>query len=668
MKPQPLSRLQHLLIIPGPEASPRMRVNVLLNIGFLFTALVILLCLLIPTINLIQTGTSGLFGAGLPGAALGVGIGLLLYRIRREMNETLEESMDVSMTLARMAKSTALSHEYLNNVLMSMAGSLLVIGTDASIKMVNQATLDLTGFTEAELIGKPIETLFDSDTFSSARDILSKRGFVRHGERIYKTKDGKGVTVSFSSAIMRDQHKRVFGIVCVAQDISALKELEGELNNRLTQMEILHQVDEELTHTLSINYVLTMGLDMTMRLSGSAAGAIALISAGQLNPVLAIGYPVAISKNGCIRNGITERVVRQQRAEMVLEVRSDPDYVVVMNATNALIAIPLVSQDNLLGVLQLETSRPDNFTGETFRFLQLITARIAVAIDNAGLYDTSRRQLDELKYLYTQVSNLEQMKTDMIRVAAHDLRNPLTNLALSTSILRRTLDPQIVGQYKDRLDDINRSIERMQNITTNILSLERINNAATGEFTGLVNLQTAIIQAFDDHQAQAKDKKQTYTASLPEAPLFVQGDSFELHEAVANFISNAIKYTPEGGEVTVTLRQNGGSAIFEVTDTGFGIPEDQQTRLFEPFYRVHMEETQNIEGTGLGLHLVRQIIERHKGSIRFQSKKGEGSVFGFNLPLPDSATRSTGKVPTEPRKNPAFTATTSTGQHSTVSK
>ncbi|MBC8170457.1 MAG: PAS domain-containing sensor histidine kinase [Anaerolineae bacterium] len=655
-----LTQLQRFLKIPDSEASPRMRVNAFLNMGIMLAILEILICLLIPTLIFIQTTSAIFFVAALPGILAGVGVMLLLHRIRREVNNTLEETMDVSMTLAKMAKTTAISHEYLNNVLMSMAGSLIVMGPDMKIKLVNQATVDLTGFSEAELIDKSIDILLDSETFSTASDILSKRGFVRHGERTYKTKDGEGVPVSFSSAIMRDQYKRVYGIVCVAQDISVLKQMETRLNDRLTQLEILHQVDEELTHTLSISYVLTMGLDMTMRLSGSDAGAIALITSGQLNPVLSIGYPAAISKNGCIKNGITERVVRQQRAEMVLDVRLDPDYIAVMNVTMGLIAIPLVSQDNLLGVLQLETVKIENFTPEVFRFLQLITARIAVAIDNAGLYDTSRHQLQELKNLYAQVSALEQMKTDMIRIAAHDLRNPLTNLAISTRLLRKTLDPAVINDHQERLTDIERSIQRMQHITTNILSLERINNSATGEFTGLVDLQTVVRQVFDDHQSEANDRQLVYTLDLPNTPIFVRGDTFELNEAATNFISNAVKYTPEGGQITVTLQQTGGTAIFEVSDTGFGIPEEHQAKLFQPFYRVRSAETSGIEGSGLGLHLVRQIIERHKGSIRFQSKKGEGSTFGFQLPLLDENTGKSpnGKPATEPRKAQAYSSRT----------
>jgi signal transduction histidine kinase len=99
-----------------------------------------------------------------------------------------------------------------------------------------------------------------------------------------------------------------------------------------------------------------------------------------------------------------------------------------------------------------------------------------------------------------------------------------------------------------------------------------------------------------------------------------------------NLINNAIKYTPPAGRVDVHLRLDANNAIFEVKDNGYGVPEEQQARLFEPFYRVRTNETKKIEGTGLGLHLVKNIVDRHNGRMIFSSVYGEGSTFGFTLP------------------------------------
>lgn len=535
-----------------------------------------------------------------------------------------------SMTTASQVDNEFDVH-YLNMILSSMAGSLVVIGGEATIKIVNQATLDMTGYTEEELLGQPFDILLIGNPFKAEGDRHS--GFVRQGERVYKTKTGQHIPVSFSSSIMRDEHKRVMGIVCVAQDISHHKQLEAELNHRAQQLEILHQFDEELTHMLKVDPVVDMALDIAMRLCAADAGGIALYDGERLLPAYSIGYPPSVDETAHIGNGVIARVVRRRQPERIVDVRADPYYVPVIPATNAMIVIPLLSQDSLVGVLYLETSKPEHFSADAYEFIRLTTARMSAAIHNAQLYEVSNRRLSEVQALYARVSALEQVKTDMIRIAAHDLRNPLNNILLSARILRRTSWEVMNEVARERIIDIEQSAERLQKITGNILSLERINQAAAGESRVMLDIQIVIQQAYDAHRGQASMKEQAYLLELSDEPLFVWGDAFELHEAAANFISNAIKYTPEKGRIIVSVERSGANAVFEVRDNGYGIPEDQQAKLFQPFYRADTKETQEIDGTGLGLHLVKNIIERHKGQIRFNSERGEGSTFGFHLPI-----------------------------------
>jgi signal transduction histidine kinase len=111
------------------------------------------------------------------------------------------------------------------------------------------------------------------------------------------------------------------------------------------------------------------------------------------------------------------------------------------------------------------------------------------------------------------------------------------------------------------------------------------------------------------------------------------GDAVLLYEAMTNLISNAIKYTPEGGTIRVAVTQEPQAVCFVVMDTGIGIPADRQRNLFQPFARARTQESEDTEGTGLGLHLVKRIVERHSGEIRFTSEYGKGSTFGFQIPI-----------------------------------
>ena len=242
-----------------------------------------------------------------------------------------------------------------------------------------------------------------------------------------------------------------------------------------------------------------------------------------------------------------------------------------------------------------------------------------------------QEQHNQLEDLVQQVQQLEQAKTDMLRVAAHDLRTPLTVLHGYVELLREDLYTQMSGQHRFFLDELTNGFMRMQQMVSDILSLERIERQRAQGYTDKVNLVDVVQSAYALYHAKSGHQ---LTLMIQPKRAWVYGDLSELTEATSNLIANAIKYTPEAsGHVEVTLTLEGDRATFRVKDNGYGVPLNMQAKLFEPFYRAKTPETRKIAGTGLGLHLVKRIIERHKGSILFESTHQQGSMFGFHLPL-----------------------------------
>jgi signal transduction histidine kinase len=218
----------------------------------------------------------------------------------------------------------------------------------------------------------------------------------------------------------------------------------------------------------------------------------------------------------------------------------------------------------------------------------------------------------------------------MIRIAAHDLGNPLTSISgYIDMLIESSLEPREL-EYAQLVKE---SAQQMKKIIRNILSLQRIEELAQGNLNAQLDLGDVVKQVCDSQRFITSQRGQILKLFLPESPIIMKGDNAQLREAVVNLVGNAVKYTPNGGTITVNLETDGEICRFEVHDTGFGIPEDQQQRLFQPFYRVKMPEIAAIDGTGLGLHLVKNIIERHGGTMRFESVYGQGSTFGFELPL-----------------------------------
>ncbi|MBC8170899.1 MAG: HAMP domain-containing histidine kinase [Anaerolineae bacterium] len=255
-----------------------------------------------------------------------------------------------------------------------------------------------------------------------------------------------------------------------------------------------------------------------------------------------------------------------------------------------------------------------------------------MAIDNAGLFQQTVNQLDELRGLYERVTKLEQLKTDMIRIASHDLRNPLSVVLSYVGLIQNELKNNGSPNAQEYAKNIDTAARQMRKITLDILSLERIEEAAQDAHMVDCDLKALIEICFNQHLPMAKLKAQLCELNIEVETASVKGDAIQLAEAINNLIGNAIKYTPNEGTIRVSLTKNNAKFIFKVVDNGYGIKEAQQARLFQPFFRARSAETRDIEGTGLGLHLVKNIIERHAGQLIFESVYGEGSTFGFELP------------------------------------
>lgn len=544
----------------------------------------------------------------------------------------------------------ALLRQY--QTIMEAAGyAIFTLSSDGKITHVSASIKALTGYSPAELVGKHYTELVHPDWHTRVERQYGSPASISEYESTLQvqiiTASRWQRWVELTVVMAEDGTYQA-----IVRDISELKRTQEQLAENVRQLTTLHEFEEELADKLDLDYVLSMALDAAMRLSGADAGYIALKEEdGLLHVAKLLGDHSAEIANENLRlgRGAVSRIIRRREPELIADVSADPDYIVNRPRTRAQITIPLITQDNLVGALNLESNRAGVFTPERFEFVELIAGRISQAVDNARLYRQVATQLTQLRELYRQVSNLEQIKTDMIRIASHDLRNPLFVILGHLEMLRwdsapsRPLDngraaeaaevqrATEVQRINEHLVLMEKSARQMQKITTDILSLERIEHAAQDDTSVVFDLRQLVEQVCNDHMAQAAMLSRFMNVNLPDDEFPVRADPAQLREAVGNLVGNAIKYTRSGGQISVKLSTEGAKVVFEVEDNGIGIPEDQQARLFQPFYRARTTETEKIEGTGLGLHLVKNIIERHGGSMRFKSVYGQGSTFGFAL-------------------------------------
>jgi PAS domain S-box-containing protein len=548
-----------------------------------------------------------------------IALAMVLWQTRRR-----------SKVLAVLNHQLAENERRLRTVMTGAPVVLFALDRSGIFTLIEGKGLEMLGADAADVVG--LSVFQNENPVPQAADVVRR---ALAGETAASTVEVGEFVFETRCSPVRDANGRVTGVIGVSTDVTDRKQAETALAQRIAELEFLGRIEVELNQRLNIDYVASMVLDAAVRITLADAACMCLPEGDGVRAAHIIGhYPESLLGSYIPpAQGIIGRAVRQRQAQLVLDVSQDPDYVAVTPFTQAEIAIPLLSQDRLVGVISLETENPQRFTPEKFEFLKLLTSRIAAAMDNAQLYQQSQEQLAELRGLYEKVSGLEQVKTDMIRIAAHDLRNPIGLITGYLQLIHDDVRPHLSEQSEAFFTSIERAVARMEAITSDILSLQKIEQSAQGSHREKIALQAIVAQAYNDHQDAAREKTQRFQLDVMPEPLLVWGDPAQLQEAVVNLIGNAIKYTPPEGSVQVRLTQEDGTALFEVVDTGYGVPENQQGRLFEPFFRAKSEETSSIDGTGLGLHLVKNIVERHHGQMVFSSVRGKGSTFGFRLPL-----------------------------------
>lgn len=234
---------------------------------------------------------------------------------------------------------------------------------------------------------------------------------------------------------------------------------------------------------------------------------------------------------------------------------------------------------------------------------------------------------------YAENRELQQAKDDLLSIASHQLRTPATGVKQYVGMLREGFAGKVTPKQQRLLDEAYQSNERQLAIIDEILHVARID-------TGRLELQKErlkirdIIDKILREQAQAiKHKSQRILTRFPKRILYGYGDPQYLRMALENIVSNAIKYTPDKGTITIAIRRVGEFAAIEVTDTGVGIDKKDMELLFQKFSRIPNELSRQTAGSGVGLYIAKQIVDMHDGSIEVESTAGKGTTFRILLPL-----------------------------------
>ncbi len=282
-------------------------------------------------------------------------------------------------------------------------------------------------------------------------------------------------------------------------------------------------------------------------------------------------------------------------------------------------AVRAVSAGQVRTRTSVEVKRPDDHGGGILRFSVRPVRRDDTASAIIIIEDVTQQRV------------ADEARNSFVAQATHELRTPLTNIRLyaERAVDEGENDPAIRAQC---LNVINQEIRRLERIVGDMLSVAEIEAGSMKLREGEVRLDALFQELEQDFRAQADEKKQTLKFQLPPKWPLVRGDRDKIVLALHNLLGNAVKYTPEGGSISVRVDVGQDRLVVDVVDSGIGVSDEESELIFEKFYRSKDGRVARITGTGLGLALARQIVRMHGGDITLRSQLNQGSTFTMTLP------------------------------------
>ncbi len=320
------------------------------------------------------------------------------------------------------------------------------------------------------------------------------------------------------------------------------------------------------------------------------------------------------------------RVARIGEPELVEDVTSDPDYVAVASNMTVQLTVPIRREEQIIGIIAVESMAP--LDKEALEVVVRLADHAAIAIENARLFDQVRRANDA--------------KTEFVSFVSHELKQPMTSMRGYTDLLVKGAAGELNDAQRSFLETIRSNVVRMNTLVSSLLDISRIESGRIKINLTDVSMEQIIEEALRTIRGQIEDKQQLLKVDIaPDLPL-VRGDRDRLGQILTNLLSNAYKYTPQGGQITVLAKMwadvedtpgRDGFVLCSVTDTGFGMSPEDQERLFTKYFRSEDPDVRSESGTGLGLVITKSLVELQGGEIWVESELGKGSTFAFTVPI-----------------------------------
>ena len=479
------------------------------------------------------------------------------------------------------------------------SNSIVITNLEGTIQWANNAFTKLSGYTLEEIVGRSMRILKSGRQAPSYyQDLWStiSSGKVWRGELINQRKDGSHYYEEMSITPIVDENGEITHYIAIKQDITARKNAEEALNETLRRLEEQYQAVEKARSE-------------TRAIMDATSEALLLVSTDHkfmwVNS--AFEHFFALKEEEIIGLGFTEMLPHFQRVFQHPIGLEDLFAKAYRNGGNDY-RETVIQNWPLKRELEIYLTLVKNFLNESLGVL----------------------------YVFRDVTHereVERLKSEFVSLVSHELRTPLTSIVGYVDMMLDG-DAGDLGETQiDFLQIVKRNSDRLKKLVNDLLDVSRIEAGAVKLNWETIDVNELIGEVVNDLRTQLESKKQVVASNLGSKKSIISGDVGRLTQVFTNLISNANKYTPIGGTVTITSRQEGNRIRVDVQDTGIGISEEDRKKLFTKFFRSQDSEVHNTSGTGLGLWISKSLVEMHGGNISFTSVQDKGSIFTIHLPL-----------------------------------
>jgi PAS domain S-box-containing protein len=447
--------------------------------------------------------------------------------------------------------------------------------------------------------------------------------------------------VSMSATPLHEDGK-TSGVIVTFRDITERRALEEQMQQQAERAQILADAGAFFSSNIDPTWVTQAIAERVAEVLGDWAAVILKSpDAKELSVAsiyhrdmasLGIAWSYIYRQPLVVGEGLIGQVVSTGYPSLTTNVRSGLDpaapgayHQMATGKLASLLILPLRTRREVIGALLVAANDPERaMTDDKLPLAEVLAERAALAIENAKLYT---EQVEARR----KVEDLSRLKDEFLSIASHELRTPVTSIKGYTQLAKMLIKEHDLDTSEEYLDIALDQIDRMSRLILELLDVSRIETGRLEIRREPIPWPQFVRDVVQRHHTAVSDRR--FHVSVPEQKKFITGDRDRLEQVLGNLLENAVKYSPDGSDVTVTVEDRGDTLLTAVTDRGIGIPADELNQVFERFHRGRQVSSTNYGGLGLGLYITKEIIERHGGQIWVESREGQGTTFYFSLPV-----------------------------------